>query len=124
MLEVASRTEQILLVRIEFTKFLYPPASGPHDRLHQRGDLLERPKGVILPWEVLEVCVGQHQGVIFPVLNHGESRGQGRNRDGATQTSDGPVVAGLRNGMRKDMETIMRRKSGIHGKVKVQPCGF
>lgn len=74
MLEVASRTEQILLVRIEFAKLLHPPASGPHDGLHQRGDLLERPNGVILPWEVLQVRVGQHQGVVFSVLNHGDSR--------------------------------------------------
>lgn len=74
MLEVAGRTEEIMLVRIEFTKLRYLPASSSHDRLHQRGDLLERLKGVILPWEVLQVRVGQHQGVKFPMLDHGDYR--------------------------------------------------
>lgn len=65
------QSEQIMLVRIEFTKLRNLPAPGPHDRLHQRRDLFEHPKGVILPWIILQVCVGQHQGVNFPMFNHG-----------------------------------------------------
>lgn len=67
-------TEQIVLIRIEFTKLRHLPASGPHDGLHQRGDPLQHLKGVILPWEVFQVCVRQHQGVKLRVLNHGDFR--------------------------------------------------
>lgn len=127
---VASLTEQIMLVRIEFTKLRYLPASGSHDRLHQRGDLLERPKGVILPWEVLQVCVGQHQGVNFPMLDHGDSRGtaivvrveirvvQRKPRTDRLLRSSEMVCAETWG------ETIMGGKSGIRGELKFEPCGF